>query len=82
MLLMNNFNALDSGAEVRGRVPIQIGPNMQEPDRRNAVLKRASLQNRELAEQQINMAMNKMSPEIRIEEDKNEQSSESDTEQQ
>jgi len=43
MLLMNNFNALDSGAEVRGRVPIQIGPNMQEPDRRNAVLKRASL---------------------------------------
>jgi hypothetical protein len=51
MLLMENFNALDSGAEQRGRGTNSLKVPTQEPDRRNAVLKRASLQNRELAEQ-------------------------------
>ena len=49
MLIMNNFDALDQGMDPRGRTPNDRGATIQEGDRRNAVLKRPSLLNSELA---------------------------------
>jgi hypothetical protein len=52
MLIMNNFDALDNGMEPRARMPIaNHAATMNEGDRRNAVLKRPSLQNQEAAKQ-------------------------------
>lgn len=49
---MNNFDALDNGMEPRARMPIaNHAATMNEGDRRNAVLKRPSLQNQEAAKQ-------------------------------